>query len=255
MKLGQLLKTEIMKQKKTLIWAVVFLIPFGTTGGMFLYMTFRDYNKFLDMVHRESLGLWQALVLENHFNLGWGRFMPIMVAVISTLVYYPEYRDDSWKNLLSQPLSKNKILLAKFIMIAFYTGLTIVLNTAELILVGKLIGFTEAINFPLYGKYVLYQLAALIGVISVQNWLASYFKNILIPISFSLGVLIISGILFSFSTGLGKYLPYFYHYFIGGFFIGGYEGLSPYTGISEGIVSGIIIYLLAYLEFKRRDIR
>ncbi len=250
----KLLKTEMMKQKRSLIWAVVFLLPLGMNGMMFLYMIFRDYNKFLNMVDNEGIDLWQAIMLENHYALGWSRFMPIVVAVLSSLVYYAEYKDDFWKNLLSQPLARNKILLAKFNIIVFYTGLIITLNAIGLILVGKLIGFTEPINFLLYGKYVLYQLAALAGVISIHNWLSSYFKNILFPIAFSLGTMIISGILFNFSPKVGKYLPYFYHYFIGGFSTGGYERLSPYTGISEGVISGIIIYMFACLEFKWRDI-
>lgn len=254
MRLGQLFKLELAKQKRSLIWAVVILLPLGINGMMFFYMIFRDYNKFLNMVASEGIGLWQAIILENHYALGWSRFMPIVVAVLSTLVYYPEYRDDSWKNLLSQPLTKNKILLAKFIIITFYTGLTVGLNAGGLILVGKLIGFTEPVNFLLYMKYVLYQIAALIGVISIHNWLGSYFKNILIPVAFSLGAMIISGIVFNLSTGAGKYLPYFYHYFIGGFSTGGYEGLSTYTGLVEGIIFGIMIYLFTCLEFKRRNI-
>lgn len=245
----RLFKSEILKQKRSLIWALVLLIPLGTTAAMYLYMRFRDYNWFLIMVQKKNYSLWQALILENHFNVGWGRFVPLFIAVISVIIYYTEFKEDSWKKLLSLPVRKGTVYSLKLIVILFFTFIMICLNSLGLILVGKLIGFTQPIDLLLYGKYILYQSCAVLGVTTFHNWLSSYFKNPLLSLFTSIGGIIFCAIFFNYSPDIGAYFPYNYH-----FFVATNEGPDPLIGVYGGIISGIIIYLLGYFEFKQRDI-
>ena len=254
MRILRLLKTEFLKQKGSFLWAVIFLIPLGTTGAALLDIYLRQYDKFATMAIGKGFTLWEALLLESHNNIGWGRFIPIFIGVICAVVYYTEYKSDSWKNILSLPIEKRRIYFSKFITILLFSLILITLNSLGLILIGTIYNFPGPTNWLLFAKYVLYQFCAIMGVAAIHNWLSSYFKNMVIPIFMGVGGIVVSSVFTTNMPHVGKYFPYVHQYLIGGWFTEGYNGLDPFTGVYEGIISGLIILFLGYLEFRNRDI-
>lgn len=205
MELVSLLKTEWYKQKRGLLWLFLLIIPSGTTLAMYLDMKIRFTDYLLFRAKEEGINSWEMLLMENHHVLGWGVFLPLFVGIIYTLIYQMEISQNSWKQYLSLPIKKENAFLSKFLMGFFFSFLLIALNTAGLVVVGKIIGFPEAIDWRIYGEYIFYQTIVIMGVAAIQNWLSSYLLNPILPVFIAFMGLIISVIL---SSQLAKYFPY-----------------------------------------------
>ncbi|MBS4538929.1 ABC transporter permease [Clostridium sp. D2Q-11] len=249
MKLPILIKTELSKQRRGFIWLMILGIPLGTTMAMFLDMYIR-YHDYL-YVKGQELGFtsWDILLRENHRVLGWGIFLPLFIAVIATIIHYTEFEEDNWKKLLTLPVRRWEVYISKLITIVIFSFIMIALNSLGLVLVGKVIGFPEAINYRLYGEYILYQYVAILGVVALHNFLSSHTKNVIIPVVIGfLGIIVAPGVL-SKNPDLAKLIPYTYTYYINNLNVG-----NSSIALYGGIISMILISVVGILSFNKKDI-
>jgi hypothetical protein len=216
---------------------------------MFLDMYLRYHDYLQDIALKKGITSWYMLLVENHGVLNWGMFLSVFVALISAVVYQTEYQQNSWKSLLSLPVSKNSVYLSKWMAVILFSYILIALNCLGLFAVGKLIGFPEPFDLDLYSRYVLYQYAGILGVASIHNWLSSRFKNILMPIAVGVAGLVGSSIIMYQFPGLIQWFPYLYP-----FAAAGLKGLDPSVSLYGGTISGVIFLILGMAEFRRRDI-
>ena len=80
MKLLDLIKTDILKEKRSPLWIMILIIPLGTTAAMFLDMHVR-YDYLYKKSLEKGITMWQMLIRENHGVLNWAGFLPLFVAI------------------------------------------------------------------------------------------------------------------------------------------------------------------------------
>lgn len=248
MRLIKLLRNEAMKQKSGFLWLFISVIPLGTTAAMFLDMYIR-YEYLFAMAQKRGLTSWEMLVNENHTVLQWGVFLPVFVAIISAMVHQVEFDQNSWKSLLSMPVSRISVFISKFIIIVLFSSILIVLNAIGLVVVGKVIGFPEPLSIEHYGSYIIHQFVGIFGVAALHNWVSSIFKNQAITVVLGFIGVIFSSIILYQTFEIAKFSLYLYP-----FFAGGLQGFDSSVSIYGGIVCGAIITIIGNIEFTRRDI-
>lgn len=249
MKIIELIKADIIKQRRSLLYVIVTVIPLGTTLAMFIDMYIRYHDYLYKLAQKRGINSWQMLLMENHGVLNWGMFLPVFVAVIAAVIHQTEFSQNSWKNLLSLPVYKSSVYFSKYITILFFSFIMIAMNSTGLIIVGKIIGFPEALDTALFIRYVLYQYAGILGVAAIHNWLSSYYKNLIMPVVVGFIGMIVSGIVLYQIPSLSKFFPYLYP-----FFSIGIKGYDPNTALYGGVISGSIALFMGIMEFGRRDI-
>ncbi|WP_338753260.1 ABC transporter permease [Bacillus sp. FJAT-52991] len=246
MGIATLLKTELQKQKRGFLLLFLLLIPSGTTLAMFLDMNIR-YDYLMSVAEKGSSS-WDELKAENHAVLGWGTFLPLFISIIFFFIFQVEHQQSSWKALLSMPVHKSSVYLSKWLAGFIYTSLLIILNTAGLVLVGKIMEFPEAVDWSGYGMYVFNQIVLALAVITLQQWLSSWMKNPIYPVTIAFGGLICGTILSYSSEKLAKIFPYSYISLADG-------RLTEPSGVfMYSIIFTVLFLLIGSLQFRKKDI-
>jgi hypothetical protein len=246
MRLLTLIRSEIQKQKKGLIWWMIFVIPLGTTAAMYLDMYLRYHDYLYNKALKEGLTSWQMLLDQNHNVLAWGAFLPLFIGIACAIIYNTEYSGKAMKMVMSFPIPKLHVYVSKFVVTLIFSFAMIALNSLGLIAVGKVIGFPEAVDLWMFGKYVLMQYAAVLGAAALHNWLSSYFDNLVYPVLAGVIQMVVS---LSLKYDISRFLPYTYPVYS-----------VPLTrdynvdSINFGIISGVLLLVLGFLEFRKRDI-
>jgi len=242
MQTSSFLKIEFRKMKRTFLSKFIVLVPLA----MFVLLL-------LDIWIRYGLTStnlnWETLIKENTGPLMWVHFLPVFASIIAMMVYQIEHNDNGLKMMFSLPIKREKIYLAKTVVILFCTSVMILLNLIGVILVGIIVGIETNFPYNTFAIYMISQVVCIFGVITIQNWLSSYFSNILLPVFIAF-----AGMIFAFA------LPYEFP-FIGKFVVYSQvvfshllRGFNPLDGMVYSLVIGLIVYIFGTLEFKYREV-
>ncbi|WP_416828339.1 ABC transporter permease [Ectobacillus polymachus] len=242
MMLLRCIQNDIGKEKRSALPFLLILIPLGTTGAMFLDMFIRYHTYLAGVAKTKGISSWYILLKEYHGVLGWGFFFPIFIAVISAAIYHTEYKQNAWKQNLSLPISRSTALLSKYIVTCLLSFLLVITNILGLLVVGKVVGFPEPIDFTLYGNYVLSQCGAVIGLAAIQNWVSSSSPQFLASPLVSIFGLILASVV---PKNVSSFFPYTYTLL-------GAENVT--TAVFGGLLWGLVILLCSIIEFSKRDI-
>ncbi|WP_221568476.1 ABC transporter permease [Alkalihalobacillus sp. TS-13] len=245
----RLMQTEMIKQKRNLLWLFILVIPTGTTAAMFLDMFIRYEDYLFPKAQEQGISSWEVLVNENHNVLSWGLFLSVFIAIISMFINQYETKIDNWKKLLSLPVTRSQVFLSKYLTIVIFGFALILLNTAGLFIVGKIIGFPEVFPITMFTKYVGYQFAAILGVAAIQNGLSTFVKNPIMPVVFAFVGMVVAGVFLVKDTGLSSYYPYLYTYMAGNL-----PDFDPAIVLYGGLGSGVILLIFGMLLFQKKDI-
>lgn len=243
-------RSETVKLKRTL--SIYICLAAAIFGPL---MTFIEN---LDVGPKPKLGRsWTEYFMEGHEALSFA-LLPLYVILTCTLLLQIEYKDKTWKQLLSTPQKLIHIFLAKFIVfqltiVAFLAGHLFFQCIAAWI--------TEQIRPELYdgelssakiltANIQLYFLG--LGVCAIQYWMALRFKNFIgsLAIGFALwfvGVLIA----FEFKWGMVEYYPYAFTMF--GVWSKYKANVVSYQWYS--VITMLLFLCIAYAEFSKRKIR
>lgn len=242
MKAWSVLAAELYKQKKGVLWKLVFGGPALVALLVFLNMSIRyDYL----MQRYEGKTSWEAMLNEVFFM--WAFFLPVGVTLLAAIVHFREYSENAWKHLLSLPVRREHVYAAKWLVIVVATVLSVLALLVGLLLGGLAIGFPEPYPAGLYGRYALYLMCSSLGITSVQHWLSSRFRNAILPVA--IGVSGTVGAIFLAQSEWMRYLPYAAPL---------YAMPDPAVDTGVTVVSGLLFGAAALLagmfEFGRRDI-
>lgn len=251
MRFLELLKTDLIKEKRSAIWLLIFVIPLGTTAAMIFDMCIRYKSWLYPICEKSGINSWEMLLKENDGPLCWTIFLPLFIAIIAAIIHQTEFKQNSWKNILSLPITKSSVYMSKLICILIFSFLLIGLNSLGLILVGKITGFPEPLQHSLFIKHVIYQFIGIFGVAAIHNFLSAYFKNGVIPVAIGFGGFIFA---YSFINGspkptLAKLFPYCH-----AFYNGTFKDFQPNVALYGGIIVGIIFTAIGIFEFNKKDI-
>lgn len=141
--------------------------------------------------------------------------LPFYIILVCTLLMQIEYRDKTWKQVLTSPQRLFDIFMAKFLSLQAMIWLFLL---TYLLFLGITAFITEAVHPELFdGPINVFailqnntQLWILgLGLSSLQFWLSLRFKNFIAPLGIGIAGWFLSPMmLFQFKTGIVEYYPY-----------------------------------------------
>lgn len=250
-----LLKAEFIKNKKGLIWIIVFAVPLILFSMLSLDWHLRGKYLILDE-HINALkeyGVstqWHVLFFENHLTMIWYMTLTLSLILLSVLINYVEYNCNTWKLILTRPVKRWKIYLCKWIFVVSCSFFLISLNILLVILVGVIFSVSGHLSIFFLLKYFVVEFIASIGIISIQQFISSYFSNSIT--SACIGIVgSIAAFMLSQNSILANIIPYCYVFRA----LPVLEFKEIYNIIFCGIISGVLWLFVGIVEFNNRDVR
>lgn len=205
-----LLRSEIIKLKRSPTWYLLALVILLTTAGVFLGHLFDAHN-----MARLNTDPWQRYFRASFAIFNLFIVVPYTVLLVTSVVYV-EQRANAWKYLYSQPYTRGRFYFTKWtglVLLYLFSALVLLLGV---VLSGHLLNvFRPEYEFTYYHpeySFLIQEMwhffVASLGLISWQYWLSLRFQNILVPLG--VGVFgFVFGIIIS-VTGqkLALFLPY-----------------------------------------------
>ncbi|MDQ3279239.1 MAG: ABC transporter permease [Bacteroidota bacterium] len=253
MSLSITLRSELLKTKRTAAFYFT-LIGAAAVPVIFLLNALLDSDD-MDATRKDPLnGLFKLLSEMNGYA-----FFPWFIILISTLLPQIEYKNNTWKQVLTSPQTKADLLLAKFLNIHFLMLLFLV-STHLFMFIAIIIAnvAVPAIGFfdhSLDGGIVLTNAAnayvTMLAVCTIQFWIGLRFKNFIVPIAVGLALWLTGTILvLQFNSGMAKYFPYSFQVF--NVSSKHHTYLNQVAWTSAGYA---VFFLFAcFLDFRRREI-
>lgn len=260
MSIQDLLSAELLKLRRTkFIWISLFLNLFIPAILFFHYYA----------------GSWKP----EPGNTSWGSYIAdasqtwfmfvyiIFIAIIVSLIINIENSSNSWKHLLSLPISHIEVIFSKIIFSLILVGLANVIfllsvfSSGEILTVfaPKLHFYQSSLDLSQFLKIVLLSYLSSFLMVVIQVWLSFRTKNLIIPVS--IGVI---AALFNIFARNSIFVQYFFPWtqpssiirIVG--FTGATAPAAHGQSITEvllfSLLSFIVITLLSVWDLNRRDI-
>ena len=235
--IGKLLRADFLKIKRKGFWFLTFLGPFGVVA---LQMV--NYGVRKDYLLKQSEDDW------GYYLLNVSSFTPLALAlgivILTSFMASIENETNSWKQLISLPVSKMNVYLSKFTVLAFFLFLSSVLLKVFTIAFGVFLDLGEQTPFVEIVKYSFYPYFAALPILALQLWIATVSQNQGIPIT--TGIL---GVIFVYSAMV---LP---DWMIWKWPTLTNEWNEPMINVLLGIGVGILLYIAGMIDFTRRDVK
>lgn len=184
--------------------------------------------------------------------------LPWFIILITTLMAQIEYRNNTWKQLLTSPQSKASIFFAKFINIQLLIFLFLFTNHLLMFINAIILHFMEPslnvlgqpVDWPEMFNTLANGYLVLLGICAIQFWLALRFKNFIVPVAIGISAWFIGSILvMQLKAGFAEYFPYSFHAFA--WFPGNEEkDLTAIYWTSIGYA--VLFFVIGLLNFRRR---
>ena len=251
MSLAVSISSETLKLKRTIS---LYLCLFASALGPFL--SFVEYLGF------DPAKTQHGLAWNDHFMRGREplsiALLPLYVILICTLLIQIEYRDKTWKQVLSSPQKKINLFLAKFItlqlmVVAFIVGYNLFLVITAIA--------TEIRHPWLYdGKIEFYKLLSanaqvyflILGVSAIQFWLSLRFNNFIAPLAIGFGLWFLAPMMvFEFKTTIVEQFPYAFTMLS---VMPKYK-VNVITYQWYSILTALLFLILGFIDFRTRKIK
>lgn len=237
----RLIKVELMKLKR------MFIIQGAALAPIIAIMA--GVGVAPNMISKGVTDYWRALWSMSAFTLG-GVVIPIFVMLACIIVGKVENDNDCWKLVLTMPVSKLKIYLAKFSAMLVITAIMFISFLVQFQIAGMILGASGIVPVE-YIKVVVLGFLAVLPVIAVEFILARNFKSISMPLAAGM-FLTGSGFLIT-QSSYWKYAPWTYcNYTFFTDFTGATVKSFLYIGVA--IVIFIIAIMVDMAIFKTRDV-
>ena len=250
MSLLKSLRSEVLKTKRT---SPLYFTMAAAAFAPFMSML----DILLDGVGNEHKNdIFNEMIIKK-FQITGIMILPIFLILICTLLPQIEYKNNTWKQVLTSPQTKSNVFAAKFINIQLFIGVFFITNLLFMFLGVVILHFMEpsldVLNQPLNGYHVLLARSstyvALLALCCIQFWLGLKFKNFIIPIAIGIACWFAGTILVMQGVGFAAYFPYSFHAY------GRFPKYNPLDN-SIGWTSvgfACLFLLLGFLDFRRRS--
>jgi hypothetical protein len=184
---------------------------------------------------------------------------PMFVVLICTLMPQIEYRNNTWKQVLTSPQTKANVFLAKFVNIHLLILLILVANFLFMLLTVVAAHFIDPtldlLSQPFNGKKVLVTTVnsyiTILAICAIQFWIGLRFKNFIVPIAVGLALWLTGTLMaLEYHSSFANYFPYSFHIFS---IVPQFKsGLNQVAWLSFGYA---VVFLIAgFLDFKKRTV-
>ena len=223
--LYKLIKAERLKLKRSPLWLAFIFMPIipALLGPL-------NYKANIEVLQSEWFSLWTQHTLFTCYF-----FLPIMIGIYSSYIMRQEENNHNWNKVLSMPVSKNLVFIAKLIQVVFMIFLSEIWICTLFVISGKVIGLTSAIPCD---KLITWCLFGTLGgsvMASLQLMISLFIKSFALPVGISLGGGL-SGMVF-----LAKHLGHIWPYSLMAY---GMNSNAPQELIKSGYMSFVIICIV-----------
>lgn len=227
----RLIRAERMKLKRSPVWIAFILMPIipAVLGTI-------NYLGNIEILKSEWYSLWtQHTIFTSYF------FLPIMIGIYCAYIMRLEQNNHNWNKLLTMPVPKSEIFLAKLITVTFMILISEIWIGALLIISGKIIGMTAALPFKGIMIWCLFGTLGGMVMAAAQLVISMFIKSFALPIGISL-VGGISGLVF-----LAKNLGHIWPYSLMAY---GMNSNSPQQMIENGYIPFVLICIVYIALFS-----
>lgn len=225
--LGKLVKVEHMKLKRSPVWIAFLLMPIVPA-----FLGTLNYLNNLGLLQSQWYSLWtQHTIFTCYF------FLPIMIGVYCSYIMREEQNNHNWNKMLTMPVPRSMIFIAKLITVSFMILLSEVWIGVLFVLSGKIVGMTAAVPIKELAIWCLLGMLGGVVMASIQLMISLFLKSFALPVGIALAGGI-SGLVF-----LAKDLGHIWPYSLMAY---GMNSNAPQQIIQSGYVPFILI-CIAYI--------
>jgi hypothetical protein len=247
------LRSELKKSKRT---ASVYLTIGAAAFGPFMSM--------LDLAFDGVEGDHKADILNELFTT---KFMmtglvvfPLFLVLVCTLLPQLEYKNNTWKQVLTSPQHKGNVFLAKFVNVQLLVLLFLFTNQALMFVDAVILHLMEpslhVLSQPLHAGDALLTLAngyvSLLAICAIQFWLGMRFRNFIAPVAIGIALWFVGTILvMQVKAGFVAWFPYSFHAY------GKFPKYDPRVnevGLASAIYA-LVFLVVGFLDFRRRGMK
>jgi hypothetical protein len=244
------LRSEVLKTKRT---SAFYVTLFAAAFGPFMSML----DILLDGVDRDHRAdIFNELMTKKYMMTSVVAF-PIFLILICTLLHQIEFKNNTWKQVLTSPQRKGTIFLAKFINIQLLILLFLVTNLLLMFVDAVILHFVDpslgVLHQPLNGYGILLSRAtsyvALSAICTAQFWLGLRFRNFIAPVAIGIALWFTgTALVLEAHSDFAHYFPYSFHAY------GTFPKYKPeFNSMHWVSVSYAIVFLvIGFLDFRRR---
>jgi hypothetical protein len=243
------LRSELLKTKRTASFY------FTLVGAAVIPVTF------LLNVLTEGIEETRKDPLNAIFKLGFEMnalvIFPMFVTLICTLLPQIEYKNNTWKQVLTSPQTKVSVFMAKFLNIHLLILLFLVANFLFMFLTIVAAHFIDPsldlLHQPLNGKVILVNTAnayvTILAICAIQFWMGIRFKNFIVPIAIGLALWLTGTLMvLEYHLSFANYFPYSFHIFS---VFPKYRPLLNQIEWTSLGYAGLFLFI-GFLDFRRR---
>lgn len=241
--LFKLIKAERLKLKRSPLWLAFLFMPVipALLGTL-------NYMANIEILQSEWFSLWTQHTLFTCYF-----FLPIMIGIYSSYIMRQEENNRNWNKVLSMPVSRNLVFIAKLVQVFSMILFSEIWICALFVISGKVIGLTSAIPWV---KLMIWCLFGTLGgtvIAAIQLMISLFIKSFALPVGIALGGGL-SGLVF-----LAKHLGHIWPYSLMAY---GMNSNAPQELLESGYVWFVVIcivYIVLFMTISsmilsRRDI-
>lgn len=199
----QLIQIEFQKVKRSKILPILIIAP--------LLIVTSGINSLINYITPESEGAWQAMFVQSCLLFAY-YLLPLTMVVVSILITQREKVNNGILKMLSLPIKRGNLSLAKFSVFLFYLLLEILIFFIFFIVGGlyasNYIGLNDPIPYGYIFKWSTIMFLTAIPFVSFIWMLASLFKKAFLTIGLSM-FMVIGSVLFA-NTNAWVLYPFSY---------------------------------------------
>lgn len=246
------LRSEILKTKKT---APLYFTIAAAAFAPFMSML----DIILDGVDTDNRADIFNQMLTKKFQMTGLVALPLFLILVCTLLSQIEYKNNTWKQVLSSPQHKGNVFAAKFLNVQMLVALFFITNLLLMFLASVILHFLEpslnVLNQPLNWSDILMirvnTYLALLAICTIQFWLGLKFKNFIIPVAIGIALWFGGTILVMQSkSGFVEWFPYSFHAY------GNFPKYNPQMNEVGWTSLGysVVFLVIGFLDFRRKEI-
>lgn len=192
----KLIKMEIMKLKRSYLWAVFFILPIipAVLGTI-------NYAANIEILQSLWLSLWtQHTLFSDYF------FLPIMLGIFCSYLINEEKANHNWNRLLTLPVKRSAVFGAKLAVAGFMAFCSEAWIVILFVISGKVIGMDAPVPWGSVLRWCMMGTLGALVMVSIQLLVSLIAKSFALPVGIALfGSL--SGLGFL-AKGKGHIYPY-----------------------------------------------
>lgn len=196
--MSELIKTELMKMKRSNVWLSMILIPMTSVllGGGNYYL------------NREALqSQWYSLWTQASLFYGFF-FYAVTIAITASYSWRMEHQDNNWNRILALPYRHSQIIVSKIISISMVSLCIQLTFVVFYYVAGKFI-FQFQTGFPIeVFIWTSVSWISSIAICAMQSFVSMKLKSFSIPVGIALFFCFV-GFAFYVYKGFGENLVYF----------------------------------------------